>query len=199
MQLLNTLASVTYHYSSSSSSVDGSDIAILFGILAIVMLPVLIIAIVSIIGMWKVFTKMGIPGWKSIIPIYSIWVLYEGVGMMGWLSLIMLVPGLNIIVLLLNILSRVRLANGFGKSGGYAVGLILLEPIFICMLGFGSAKWNPDLIDYKSIDFVNDKQNPHVNGNAPKTTIHDDTAAKPADAPKAEDPWVEGKEGKKAE
>jgi hypothetical protein len=35
----------------------------------------------------------------------------------------------------------VDLAKSFGKSGGYAVGLIFLSFIFIPMLGFGSAKY----------------------------------------------------------
>lgn len=34
-----------------------------------------------------------------------------------------------------------RLAQNFGKSGGFAVGLIFLYPIFLCILGFGSAQY----------------------------------------------------------
>ena len=33
--------------------------------------------IVEIIGNWKIFTKAGIAGWKSIIPIYSDYVEYD--------------------------------------------------------------------------------------------------------------------------
>jgi hypothetical protein len=31
------------------------------------------------------------------------------------------------------------LAKSFGKSEGFTVGLILLSPIFMCILGFGDA------------------------------------------------------------
>ena len=35
----------------------------------------------------------------------------------------------------------VKLARVFGKNGGFAVGLILLNPIFIMILGFGKAQY----------------------------------------------------------
>ena len=43
--------------------------------------------------------------------------------------------------LIIFIIFSIRLARVFGKSGGFAVGLILLFPIFICILGFGSAQY----------------------------------------------------------
>ena len=35
----------------------------------------------------------------------------------------------------------VNLAKAFGKDGGFAVGLILLNTIFIMILAFGSAEY----------------------------------------------------------
>ncbi len=37
-----------------------------------IILPILILMLVC---WWKIFVKMGEPGWKGIIPIYNIWVL----------------------------------------------------------------------------------------------------------------------------
>lgn len=45
-----------------------------------------------------------------------------------------------IICLIFQIIFCCKLANAFGKSGGFAVGLIFLNPIFIMILGFGSAQ-----------------------------------------------------------
>jgi hypothetical protein len=39
------------------------------------------------------------------------------------------------------ILTFAGLAKNFGKSTGYAVGLILLSPIFIPMLGYGKSEY----------------------------------------------------------
>lgn len=35
------------------------------------------IAIVTLVGKWKVYAKLGMPGWYSLIPIYSDCKLYE--------------------------------------------------------------------------------------------------------------------------
>lgn len=37
------------------------------------------IAIVTLVGKWKVYAKLGIPGWYSLVPIYSDRKLYEHV------------------------------------------------------------------------------------------------------------------------
>ena len=46
-----------------------------------------------------------------------------------------------IAVLIINIFYFINLSKCFGKSGGFAVGLLFLYPIFICILGFGSAQY----------------------------------------------------------
>ena len=37
----------------------------------------LIIAILTIIGLWKVFEKAGEAGWKAIIPVYNAYILFK--------------------------------------------------------------------------------------------------------------------------
>ena len=39
------------------------------------------------------------------------------------------------------IITMVKLAKAFGKSGGFAVGLIFLSIIFYCILAFGDAQY----------------------------------------------------------
>jgi hypothetical protein len=96
----------------------------------------LLIIVVCIAAMWRVFTKAGKPGWASIIPIYNFIVMLEIVGKPLWWFLLLLIPCVNIVFLIwtYNLLSK-----SFGKSEGFTVGLILLGPIFICILGFGNA------------------------------------------------------------
>ncbi|MGI6109126.1 MAG: DUF5684 domain-containing protein [Eubacteriaceae bacterium] len=46
----------------------------------------------------------------------------------------------------LYIMQNLRLAKAFGKGTGFGIGLIFLNPIFMMILGFGSAEYlgNPE-------------------------------------------------------
>jgi hypothetical protein len=104
-----------------------------------IIVPVYIIVIVFYIAcQWKVFEKTGQAGWKAIIPIYNTYTLIKIVGRPGWWILLFLIPIVNIIILIIVMLD---LAKSFGKSSGFAVGLILLSFIFIPILGLGSSTY----------------------------------------------------------
>jgi hypothetical protein len=98
----------------------------------------LIITIISIIAMWKLFEKANRPGWAAIIPFYDNYCLFEIAGMNGWMFLLLLVPIVNIIVF---IILNVNLAKAFGKSTAFTVGLVLLNTIFMLILGFDDSKY----------------------------------------------------------
>ena len=115
--------------------------------------------VLQVIADWKIFTKAGVPGWKSIIPIYNYYIEYSicwngmyglvfGVGLCltQWLQprsnmLIILVGVVGILALVLHFMESMRLARSFGKGGGFGFGLFLLGPIFRLVLGFGSARY----------------------------------------------------------
>lgn len=117
---------------------DTNYTAAIAGISTGAMIIALIPSIILIIAMWKVFDKAGKPGWAAIIPFYNTYILFEVAGMNGWMFLLMLIPIVNVIIL---IMMYINLAKAFGKSGGFAVGLIFLNFIFMLILGFGSAKY----------------------------------------------------------
>lgn len=96
----------------------------------------LIMWILAIIGMWKIFTKMGEEGWKSIIPVYNLVVLFKKIGLNPWLLLLFLVPIANVILV---IVYCNKLAKAFGKGLGYTLGIIFFGPIFIFILGINSS------------------------------------------------------------
>jgi hypothetical protein len=98
----------------------------------------LIILILMIVATWKIFTKAGKPGWAAIIPIYNIIVLLEIVGKPLWWVILCLIPYVNIVIV---IIVNLELAKKFGQSKGFAVGLILLAPIFYPILAFGGATY----------------------------------------------------------
>jgi len=98
----------------------------------------LVVAVVMVVAMWKLFVKAGQPGWASLIPIYNWYILLKIVGRPGWWLVLMFIPFVNFIV---GIIILIDLAKSFGKGGGFAVGLILLAPIFILLLSFGDARY----------------------------------------------------------
>jgi hypothetical protein len=97
-----------------------------------------IVLVAVIAGLWKVFVKAGKPGWAAIIPIYNIIVMLEIVGKPIWWIVLMLIPFVNIVVA---IIISIALAEKFGKSAAYGIGIALLGFIFIPMLGFGDARY----------------------------------------------------------
>jgi len=94
-----------------------------------------VVGILMIASLWKVYTKAGKPGWAAIIPIYNLVVLLQIVRKPLWWIVMFLIPIVNFIFL---ILLYIELAKAFGKSGGFAAGLIFLGVIFFPILGFGS-------------------------------------------------------------
>ena len=98
-----------------------------------------IVFIIVVIGLWKVFTKAGEPGWAAIIPIYNYYVTLKIVGRPWWWLLLMLIPIVNLIV---SIIVAIDLAKSFGKDALY--GIILLwffSVIGFLILGFGDAEY----------------------------------------------------------
>lgn len=116
---------------------------IIFGSLPL-MLFCLAIIVFSYVVIWKIFVKAGIPGWWSIIPfanMYKMFELFWGEGK-GWMFILMFIPFANVIV---GIMLLVKMAHSFGKSGGFAAGLIFLTIIFEAILAFGPDKYiGPD-------------------------------------------------------
>lgn len=130
---------MTYTYNYDVSNIDSS----IFGAAMLGYLVVLLaVYILMIIAMWKVFTKAGKPGWASLIPVYNMVVMYQIVGLNPWLLLLYLIPFVNwIAAFVLSIMQNIKLAKVFGKSTGFVIGLIFLNPIFLLILGFGDAKY----------------------------------------------------------
>lgn len=97
------------------------------------------IAGIVIAGMWKLFAKAGQPGWATIVPIYNTYVMTQIVGRPILWFILTFVPCVNLVAM---VLIMIDLAKSFGKSTGYAIGMILLPFIFIPMLGFSDAQYS---------------------------------------------------------
>jgi len=108
------------------------------GLGAGVMILMLVVAVLMIVSMWKIFTKAGKPGWASIIPIYNLVVMLQIAQKPEWWIILMLIPLVNLII---SIIVAVGIAEKFGKTSGFAIGMILLPIIFYPILAFGDAQY----------------------------------------------------------
>lgn len=106
--------------------------------MGLLMLQLILIA-VSIVALWKLFTKAGKPGWASIIPIYNSLLLIDIAGKPMWWFLLMFIPIVNIVI---SVMVLIGLAKNFGRGAGTVIGLIFLPFIFMLILAFGSAEYN---------------------------------------------------------
>ena len=97
-----------------------------------------ILAALSVIGMWLVFKKAHKAGWRSLVPVLNLYTLVQIGDRHGLRFLLLLIP---VVGFFYYILFSFRLARRFGKGGLFALGLILLPPLFMLALGFGSAKY----------------------------------------------------------
>lgn len=118
--------------------------------------------ILQIVANWRIFTKAGEAGWKSLIPVYSDYISYKIAWQTSyfWLvfilgivascvqtyagdstMLLMIVSLIRIIAGIISIMYSVKLARAFGRGTLFAVGLIFLQPIFMLILGLGDDRY----------------------------------------------------------
>ena len=120
-------------------------IEFILDLIAAYLFVALIIMILQIVAMWKIFTKAGEEGWKSIIPIYNTIVLFKICGLSPlciFIYFASIIPAIGfLIVLAFNIYQLHLLSKSFGQSDAFTVGLFFLGPIFYMILGFGSAEY----------------------------------------------------------
>ncbi len=106
------------------------------------------------IGRWRMFEKMGVAGWKGLIPVYADYILYGRCwqSLFFWISLAAAIvsglggnrehPGFLISVAgtlgaVLDAVLSWKVSRAFGHGILFTLGLILLNPIFTLYLGFG--------------------------------------------------------------
>jgi hypothetical protein len=134
MEHMNHMAMTTPTPTLTDAQVAGlvamSGIYLVFG---------LILAVISVIASWKIFSKAGQAGWKSLIPIYNVYVLLQIVGRPEWWLLLLIIPGVNIVI---SLILSIDLGKSFGKSTAYSVVLLwLFSLVGYCLLAFGSDQY----------------------------------------------------------
>ena len=117
---------------------DAAYAAASAGVMLVYSIFVLVIAVLTLVAMWKIFVKAGKPGWACLIPFYNMYCMYDIAWGNGWLFLLGFVPCVNFVVM---IMLYFKLAKAFGKGTGFGFGLVFLNTIFVLILGFDNSQY----------------------------------------------------------
>ena len=147
-------------------SMDNSMMVFFLSMLATYSIVGFVWWLLHVVAAWRIFTKAGEAGWKSIIPIYSTYITYKiswKKKNLFWATLAATVLAfvlspfsiqadgsinyamffiamlLLLFAFVVNILLVVRKCRAFGHGVGFAIGMLFFEPIFMLILGFGSS------------------------------------------------------------
>lgn len=121
-----------------------------------------ILFLLQIVAYWRIFTKAGEPGWKSIIPVYNVaiqfkiswsitafWVLIAAVIGQGILGPFMeksetagaVVALLGFLIGVIHIISSFKLAKCYGRGFFFGLGLCIFPTLFKLILGLGESRY----------------------------------------------------------
>ena len=123
-------------------------ILIVFLLMFIMIIPLLV---VYFIGLWKLFKKAGVDGWKSLIPFYNTFVLAEISGIGWWYPAIIIGTSIlsttdsalsvlfSLVSLGANFFIFYNLSKKFHQGVGFAILTTIFSGIMIPILGFSKS------------------------------------------------------------
>ena len=127
--------------------------------------------VLTLVARWRVFTKAGLAGWKSLIPLYSeyctfriswkttfFWIVLAAGFASGILTgmiensenvstFVTLLAGLlGMVITVINLVMNIKLSRRFGHGVLFGLGLMFLSPLFTMILGLGESEYlgNPE-------------------------------------------------------
>lgn len=99
----------------------------------------LLIGIFTLICTWKCYSKMGEPGWKSIIPFYCNYILCKHTWGNGWMLLTWFIPFAGNVFTCITLYKFYR---NFGKSIFFSILGIFFAPIAFAVCAFGNSTYS---------------------------------------------------------
>lgn len=120
--------------------------------------------ILEVVGLWKMFEKANVAGWKALIPVYNLYLLYKisWQTKMFWFGLgtelfagifcylavgtfnsafLYFAYGLSIVAAIIQACLCYNVSLAYGHGIGYFLGIYLLDFLFYPIIGFGSSRY----------------------------------------------------------
>lgn len=119
---------------------------------------IIVLLILLVVAYWKMFTKAGVAGWKSLIPLYNVYIAFkiawkDQTAFWVWLAASIVYgpfrdheDGVGVITIAAGILALVwwmrfciRQAKSYGKGAGTGIAAFFLPNILTLYYGFASS------------------------------------------------------------
>lgn len=120
-----------------NSQLNGGGTSFIMDFIKIYIVLCIILGITLIwtyVMLYKVFEKLGIKGWKALIPFYNYWLFLEKMGLPPILGVI---PGIQGIAMLI---AYYKYGQSLGKSKLFSILLAILPPIMLTIIVFSKDK-----------------------------------------------------------
>jgi len=130
---MNTISILAQNSTDDAGSVAAISVFALLGLGLLVL---------TLIGYWKMFTKMGLPGWMGIVPFVNIYMVFKARGQHEPVVFLILclIPCIQIIGYWFLASDT---AEVFDKEIGWKLFLFFLPGIAHIVLGFGASEAVP--------------------------------------------------------
>ena len=135
-----------------------------YALILFIIFIVVYILLLPFIASWKLFKKVGIPGYKSLIPIYNEYLILKIAGMNGlWLIVAyspFIIDSINnnfkdklplyvyiifivftILTIIFNIIRAIKLSKAFDRGILFMIGMFFFPTIFEIILGMGRSQY----------------------------------------------------------
>lgn len=135
-----------------------------YALILFIIFIVVYILLLPFIASWKLFKKVGIPGYKSLIPIYNEYLILKIAGMNGlWLIVAyspFIIDSINnnfkdrlpdyiyiifivftILAIIFNIIRSIKLSKAFDRGILFMIGMFFFPTIFEIILGIGRSQY----------------------------------------------------------
>lgn len=107
----------------------------MFGLFAVIWLASFVLYLVA---MWKLFVKMGQPGWIGLVPVLNAYGVYKLAGRDWWWVILLLIPCVQIVALWFLAADTAKL---FGKELGWTLLLFFVPGLGYLILAFGDSQY----------------------------------------------------------
>ena len=130
----------------------------------ILIIAIIVLYVLFVIAEWKILTKAGEKGWKSLIPVYNVYISHHIVGMshiwfilevVTWIIevILELVNGLPswtalvfgiftaVFTLVSELIHILKMCSCFGKGTAFKIGMILIPDLFFLIIAYGRSEY----------------------------------------------------------